>query len=48
VRTAVLVDRNHNRFPVATDFTGVSLSTTLQEHISVEIDKKKKEGVFLS
>ena len=48
VRTAVLVDRNHNRFPVATDFTGVSLSTTLQEHISVEIDKKKKEGVYLS
>lgn len=48
VRTAVLVDRNHNRFPVATDFTGISLSTTLQEHISVEIDKRKKEGVFLS
>ena len=48
LRTAVLIDRNHNRFPVATDFTGISLSTTLQEHISVEIDKKKKEGVYLS
>lgn len=48
IRTAVLVDRNHNRFPVATDFTGISLSTTLQEHISVEIDKLKKEGVYLS
>jgi pyrimidine operon attenuation protein / uracil phosphoribosyltransferase len=48
IRTAVLVDRNHNRFPVATDFTGISLSTTLQEHISVEIDKAKKEGVYLS
>ena len=47
IRTAVLVDRNHNRFPVETDFTGISLSTTLQEHISVEIDKKKKEGVYL-
>ena len=47
LRTAVLVDRNHNRFPVATDFTGISLSTTLQEHIYVEIDKLKKEGVYL-
>ncbi|MGI8893933.1 MAG: phosphoribosyltransferase family protein [Bacteroidia bacterium] len=47
ISTAVLVDRNHNRFPVATDYTGISLSTTLQEHISVEIDKLKKEGVYL-
>jgi pyrimidine operon attenuation protein/uracil phosphoribosyltransferase len=38
IRTAVLIDRNHKRFPVAADFTGLSLSTTLHEHIAVEFD----------
>lgn len=46
--TVVLVDRGHNRYPIKADFVGVSLSTTLQEHITVEIDKKGKEAVFLS
>ncbi len=36
VRTVVLVDRNHRRYPVATDFSGLTLSTTLKEHVSVE------------
>ena len=44
--TIVLVDRNHNRFPVKADFVGLSLSTTLKEHISVELEKN--EGVYLS
>ena len=39
IRTVVLIDRNHKRFPVAADFTGISLSTTVQEHVSVEFDK---------
>lgn len=46
--TVVLVDRGHNRYPIKADFVGVSLSTTLQEHITVEIDKKGKEAVYLS
>lgn len=46
--TVVLVDRGHNRFPIKADFVGLSLSTTLQEHISVELDKKGKEAVYLS
>ncbi len=40
IRTVVLVDRNHKRFPVAADFTGLSLSTTLKEHVSVEFDNE--------
>lgn len=44
--TIVLVDRNHNRFPIKADFVGLSLSTTLKEHISVELEKN--EGVYLS
>ena len=46
--TAVLVDRGHNRYPIKADFVGLSLSTTLQEHVTVEIDKKGKEAVYLS
>lgn len=45
--TAVLVDRNHTRYPVKANFVGISISTTLQEHISVELEKKGKESVFL-
>ncbi len=41
LKTAVLVDRNHKEFPVAADFIGLSLSTTLKEHVSVEIENKK-------
>ena len=44
--TVVLVDRNHNRFPIKADFVGLSLSTTLKEHISVELEKNI--GVYLS
>ena len=46
--TAVLVDRGHNRYPIKADFVGLSLSTTLQEHITVEINKNGKEIVYLS
>jgi pyrimidine operon attenuation protein/uracil phosphoribosyltransferase len=47
ITTAVLVDRNHNRYPIKADFVGLSLATTLQEHISVELLKKGKEAVYL-
>lgn len=39
--TAVLVNRNHKKYPVKADFKGMSLSTSLQEHIQVEITPKK-------
>jgi pyrimidine operon attenuation protein/uracil phosphoribosyltransferase len=41
IQVAVLVDRNHPSYPVNADFKGISLQTTLQEHVSVEIEKKK-------
>ena len=34
-KTAVLIDRNHKKYPVKADFKGISLSTSLQEHIQV-------------
>ena len=44
--TVVLVNRNHNRYPIKSDYEGMSLSTTLQEHINVVFGKE--DGVYLS
>ena len=38
-KTAVLVDRNHKKYPVKVDFKGISLSTSLQEHVQVVFEK---------
>jgi pyrimidine operon attenuation protein/uracil phosphoribosyltransferase len=34
----VLVNRSHKLFPVAPDYTGYELATTLSEHITVNLD----------
>lgn len=47
LRIAVLVDRNHTLFPIKSDYTGLSISTTLQEHITVNLKIKGKESVIL-
>jgi len=44
--TVVLVDRKHRKFPIKANFVGLTLSTTLQEHIAVNFDKNGIE-VFL-
>ncbi|MHB0756082.1 phosphoribosyltransferase domain-containing protein [Polaribacter sp. M15] len=35
-KTAVLVNRNHKKYPVKADFKGVSLSTSIKEHVQVD------------
>lgn len=45
--TLVLVDRNHNCFPIKADYIGLSLATTLQEYITVVLEGGE-EGVYLS
>lgn len=47
VQAAVLVDRQHKLFPVTADFVGLSLSTTLKEHISVEFDAQGNGKAYL-
>jgi phosphoribosyltransferase len=32
------VNRNHKKYPIKADFKGVSLSTSLQEHIEVSFE----------
>lgn len=41
LQTLVLVNRNHNGFPVKADYVGVELSTTLQDHVLVVVERKK-------
>ena len=38
LKTAVLVDRNHKKFPIKADYKGLSLSTSIQNHVEVSID----------
>ena len=40
-KTAVLVDRNFKKYPVKADFKGISLSTSIQEHVDVEFSENK-------
>lgn len=39
--TVVLVDRRHRKFPIRADIVGMTLSTTLQEHIEVDLSAGK-------
>ncbi len=48
IQTAVIVDRSHHAFPVAADYVGYSLSTTIQEHIEVVLEESERFGVYLS
>ena len=41
IKTVALVDRQHRRYPIKTDFIGLRLSTTLKDRI--EIDMKSPE-----
>lgn len=45
-KTAVLVNRNHKKYPVKADFKGISLSTSLHEHINVVLEGKSYEAAL--
>lgn len=47
IQAAVLVDRRHKLFPVNADIVGMSLATTMQEHITVVLNEEE-EAVYLS
>ena len=41
LKTAVLVDRNHKKYPIKADYKGLSLSTSIQNHVEVSIDENE-------
>lgn len=48
IQTLVLVERMHKLFPVKPDFVGLSVSTTLHDHIQVEVQNGAIEGAYIS
>ncbi|HZH69347.1 MAG TPA: phosphoribosyltransferase domain-containing protein [Flavobacteriaceae bacterium] len=45
-KTAVLVNRNHKKYPVKADFKGISLSTSLRENITVIFEEGNDRAVL--
>jgi pyrimidine operon attenuation protein/uracil phosphoribosyltransferase len=43
MRTAVLIDRSHHKFPIFSDYYGTKLSTILREHVTVTLEEFDKE-----
>ena len=46
LKTAVLVDRSHKKFPIKADFKGISLSTSINETVKVEFGETAKAELF--
>ncbi len=46
-KTAVLVNRNHKKYPVKADFKGISLSTSIKEHVEVIFDQKSSKAYLV-
>ena len=47
IQTLALVERSHKAFPIHTDYVGISLATTLQDHIYVEVDGDRVTGAYI-
>ena len=48
IQTMALVERTHKTFPVDVDYVGLSVSTTADEHISVEVEKGEVTGAWMN
>lgn len=47
IQTLVLVERMHKLYPVKPDYVGLSMATTLQDHIKVEVENGEIKGAIL-
>lgn len=47
IQTLILVERSHKAFPVHADYVGLSIATTLQEHIYVEVNAEEVLGAYI-
>lgn len=47
IQTLALVERTHKTFPVNVDYVGISVSTTLDEHIYVEVANDTVSGAWI-
>lgn len=47
IQTLVLVERTHKAFPIQPDYVGLSVATTLEEHIYVEMSEGIITGAYM-
>ena len=47
IQILVLVERTHTSFPVRPDYVGLSIATTIQDHIFVEVKGEEVTGAYL-
>ncbi|MGZ3925213.1 MAG: phosphoribosyltransferase family protein [Flavisolibacter sp.] len=47
IQTFVLVERSHKLVPIQNEYTGLTVATTLQEHIAVETEGAEITGAWL-
>lgn len=47
LKTAVLINRNHKKFPIKADFKGLSLSTSINEHVEIVFDNNTAQAVLI-
>lgn len=47
IQILTLVERTHKAFPVKADYVGISMATTFQEHIYVEVEGDQITGAYM-
>jgi pyrimidine operon attenuation protein/uracil phosphoribosyltransferase len=47
IQTLALVERTHKTFPIDVDYIGLSISTTTDEHIYVEVENNEVVGAWM-
>ena len=47
IKTLVLIDRNHKKYPIKVDFKGISLSTNLDDTVKLISENKSLEAVLV-
>ena len=48
IKTAVMVNRDHSLFPVKINFSGLNLSTSVNEHVDVNVNNDDEFTVYLN
>lgn len=45
-KTVVLIDRNHKKFPIKVDYKGISISTSIADHIELVFEKNNTHALI--
>ena len=48
IKTAVMVNRDHSLYPVKINFSGLNLSTSVNEHVDVSVNEDEEFTVYLN